>query len=53
MIIRILPKGNRVTRNYDERLLETSVTRGAGSVDEATVRTEYSGDGLKTTAIDG
>src|SRR5262249_15823871 len=49
----IFPKGNQVRRTYDERLLETSVTRGFGSQDASTTHTEYSGDGLKVKSTDG
>jgi len=49
----ILPKGNRVRRIYDERLLEISVTRGSGSSEASTTRTVYSSDGLKVQTIDG
>jgi RHS repeat-associated protein len=49
----ILPRGNRRAWSYDERLLQRSATRGAGSAQAATIRTDYDGDGLPSRAIDG
>jgi RHS repeat-associated protein len=44
-VLTIQPKGNEVRTVYNERLLPVAQTIGAGSLDAATTRFEYDGDG--------
>ena len=53
LVATILPKGNRIERSYDSRLLEESYTRGARSADSSTTKTQYDKDGLPAKKIDG
>jgi RHS repeat-associated protein len=48
-----LPNGNQAVRAPDERHLERSLTRGAGTQDASTSRSAYSLDGLRIETIDG
>jgi YD repeat-containing protein len=49
----ILPEGNRFHFAFDERLLQTSVIRGATGSHASTMRTCYDGDGRKSVVFDG
>src|SRR5665811_1084305 len=47
-----LPEGNQLRAGYDGRMLPISQTRGAGTDDAATTRTEHDGDGRIVREID-
>lgn len=51
-VLTIMPEGNQMRTEYDERLLPIKQTTGAGSDDAATMRTEYDGDGRVVRTFD-
>ncbi|MBK7236296.1 MAG: RHS repeat-associated core domain-containing protein [Sterolibacteriaceae bacterium] len=53
MLVRItLPRGNVVTRTYEERLLQTSETRGARTPAVSTRHSHYGPDGRRAVSVD-
>ena len=53
LICNILPKGNRINRKYDERLLENEFIRGPNSLIESKTKKVYNKDGIIKSLIDG
>ncbi|MCA9903717.1 MAG: PASTA domain-containing protein, partial [Anaerolineae bacterium] len=49
----VLPNGNRIRIDYDERRDPIKITRGAGSAEETAVRLYYDGDGRLQEYRDG